>query len=197
MLSVELSSTEVVHLHGFLVFVCFFTCQCLYSHNIPVATEEVKAEVVEEGPIPGAGLRAFDTNAEAGTRGFLLGIDVAIVESLSEILGCCIHHVRHVSAIRKLNVAGIAIRIESLWLAVIENALDSCGSIVDIEGCGYRLIACYVRLVGGLGFTCTIEFVQLFLRDRCTDVDDLILNTLGAAIGALVFFAIRKRKVSA
>jgi len=61
----------------------------------------------------------------------------------------------------------------------------------------FRRINTFAKaVVFGLGFTCTIEFVQLFLRDRCTDVDDLILNTLGAAIGALVFFEIRKRKVS-
>ena len=44
----------------------------------------------------------------------------------------------------------------------------------------------------GIAFTCTIEFLQLFLSDRCTDVDDIMLNSLGAAMGAVIWFKDKK-----
>jgi len=45
-----------------------------------------------------------------------------------------------------------------------------------------------VLRVGVTGFLCStcIEFVQFFLPMRATDVDDIILNTLGTMIGFLV-----------
>ncbi len=47
-------------------------------------------------------------------------------------------------------------------------------------------------VLAGFGFTLVIETLQLFLYDRCSDVDDLILNTLGATIGAGIYFLGRK-----
>ena len=47
-------------------------------------------------------------------------------------------------------------------------------------------------VLAGFGFTMIIETLQLFLYDRCSDVDDLILNTLGATIGAGIYFLGRK-----
>ncbi len=46
-------------------------------------------------------------------------------------------------------------------------------------------------LLVGFGFTLLIETTQLFLTDRCSDVDDLILNTFGVAIGAAVFYLVK------
>jgi len=37
-----------------------------------------------------------------------------------------------------------------------------------------------------------IEIVQLFLDDRATDIDDLILNTLGGIIGWCVYWLLKK-----
>lgn len=46
--------------------------------------------------------------------------------------------------------------------------------------------------LAGAGFTLFIEITQLPFYERCSDVDDLILNSLGAAIGAAIFFGIKK-----
>ena len=53
-------------------------------------------------------------------------------------------------------------------------------------------------LAGG-GLSLFIEITQLPFYDRCSDIDDLILNTTGVLIGALIFFGVkclvsRKRK---
>lgn len=47
-------------------------------------------------------------------------------------------------------------------------------------------------ILAGLGFTFCIEISQLLLFDRCSDIDDIILNTVGTAIGALIYFGCRK-----
>lgn len=53
-------------------------------------------------------------------------------------------------------------------------------------------------ILAGLGFTLCIEISQLLFYERGSDIDDIILNTLGTAIGALIVFGvrclIRKRK---
>lgn len=40
---------------------------------------------------------------------------------------------------------------------------------------------------GGFSLSLIIELIQLFIPSRSTDVDDLIFNTLGTALGALGF----------
>lgn len=49
-------------------------------------------------------------------------------------------------------------------------------------------------VLAGFGFTLLIELSQLPFFDRCSDVDDLILNTTGAAIGAVIYFGIQRIK---
>jgi glycopeptide antibiotics resistance protein len=44
----------------------------------------------------------------------------------------------------------------------------------------------------GAGFPLFIEITQLPFYDRCSDVDDLILNTTGIFIGALIYFGIKR-----
>ena len=44
--------------------------------------------------------------------------------------------------------------------------------------------------LAGFVYTLLIEISQLPFYDRCTDVDDLILNTTGVFIGAVIYFAI-------
>ena len=46
-------------------------------------------------------------------------------------------------------------------------------------------------LAGGC-FSLLIEITQLLFFDRCSDVDDLLLNTTGVAIGSLIYFGIKK-----
>lgn len=46
----------------------------------------------------------------------------------------------------------------------------------------------------GVGLVLLIELTQLICPERHTDVDDLILNTSGVAIGACIIFAIRNSR---
>ena len=46
----------------------------------------------------------------------------------------------------------------------------------------------------GAGFPLLIEISQIPLYDRCSDVDDLILNTTGIFIGALIYFGVKRLK---
>ena len=43
----------------------------------------------------------------------------------------------------------------------------------------------------GAGFPLFIEITQLPFYDRCSDIDDLILNTTGIAIGAIIYFSVK------
>ena len=52
---------------------------------------------------------------------------------------------------------------------------------------------CKTVLVGA-GFPLFIEITQLPFYDRCSDVDDLILNTTGILIGAFFYFAVKLLK---
>ena len=46
-------------------------------------------------------------------------------------------------------------------------------------------------VLAAAGFPLFIEITQLPFYDRCSDVDDLILNTAGIFIGALIYFGIK------
>ena len=43
-------------------------------------------------------------------------------------------------------------------------------------------------------FPLFIEISQLPFYDRCSDVDDLILNTTGIFLGAVIFFGVKQLK---
>ncbi len=47
-------------------------------------------------------------------------------------------------------------------------------------------------ILAGGSFSLFIEIVQLLFFDRCSDVDDLLLNTIGVAIGSVIYFGIKK-----
>ena len=47
-------------------------------------------------------------------------------------------------------------------------------------------------VLAGAGFPLFIEITQLPFYDRCSDVDDLILNTTGIFIGALIYFGAKR-----
>ena len=57
--------------------------------------------------------------------------------------------------------------------------------------CFRKLDTMKKTILAGAGFTLFIEVTQLFCLGRHTDVDDLILNTFGVAIGTGIVFAIR------
>ncbi len=48
----------------------------------------------------------------------------------------------------------------------------------------------------GACFPLFIEITQLPFHSRCSDVDDVILNTTGIFLGALIFFGVRRLKSS-
>jgi len=50
----------------------------------------------------------------------------------------------------------------------------------------------YLTLLCGFMFSLSIEFAQLF-NNRVTDVDDLLMNTLGTLIGFIVYVIIKSR----
>ena len=60
--------------------------------------------------------------------------------------------------------------------------------------CFKKLDAIWKTVLAGAGFTLFIEVSQLLCPERHTDIDDLILNTIGVLIGALIVFGIRKCK---
>lgn len=66
--------------------------------------------------------------------------------------------------------------------------------------CFKKLDNIFKSTLAGFGLTLFIELTQLLLYDRCSDVDDLILNTFGAFLGSLLFFVVksisRHRKIS-
>ena len=47
-------------------------------------------------------------------------------------------------------------------------------------------------IAAGIGFSLSIEVVQLLFYDRVTDADDLILNSLGYVIGYGVYWLVKK-----
>lgn len=49
-------------------------------------------------------------------------------------------------------------------------------------------------ILAGIGATFTIEILQLPFYDRVTDIDDLILNSLGFVVGYLLFLALKTWK---
>ena len=49
-------------------------------------------------------------------------------------------------------------------------------------------------IAAGVGFSLFIEILQLPFYDRVTDIDDLILNSLGFVIGYGIFLLVRKLK---
>ncbi|MCR4851695.1 MAG: VanZ family protein [Lachnospiraceae bacterium] len=60
--------------------------------------------------------------------------------------------------------------------------------------CFCRLNTIKESILAGAGFSMFIEVTQLFCLGRHTDVDDLILNTTGVAIGVCIIFLIRRKQ---
>ncbi len=60
--------------------------------------------------------------------------------------------------------------------------------------CFRELDSIIKTVVAGGAFSLLIELTQLLCPERHTDIDDLILNTCGVAIGAVIIFSVRKKK---
>lgn len=48
-------------------------------------------------------------------------------------------------------------------------------------------------ILAGAGFSLFIEITQLLFYERCSDIDDILLNTAGVAIGAFIYFKMSTR----
>ena len=79
--------------------------------------------------------------------------------------------------------------------------LNIIGNVTMFIPVGLVWPVCFKKLdtlgktvLAAAGFPLFIEITQLPFYDRCSDVDDLILNTTGILIGALIYFGIKRLK---
>ena len=61
--------------------------------------------------------------------------------------------------------------------------------------CFKKLDAITKTVLAGAGLPLFIEITQLPFYDRCSDVDDIILNTIGIFIGVLIYFGLKRLRI--
>ncbi len=98
--------------------------------------------------------------------------------------------------------------IKRFWIyrkevGMMAMALNIFGNVVGFVPFGYilpvmdrRFQSVLLVTVNGFSLSLCVETVQLVFRVGCFDVDDLVLNTLGAFLGYVLFWAcneIRRR----
>ena len=66
-------------------------------------------------------------------------------------------------------------------------------SLAGALGPGSRVRQVWGALALGAGLSLVIELAQLGIPGRATDVDDLLFNTMGAALGATCLVALQRR----
>ena len=113
------------------------------------------------------------------------------------------------------HIAGLVLDVEKnfpLWINLIPIVhlfdvydgwlINIIGNITMFIPVGLVWPLCFKKLdtIGktvlvGAGFSLFIEITQLPFYDRCSDIDDLILNTTGILIGALIYFCIKRLKI--
>ena len=78
------------------------------------------------------------------------------------------------------------------FLAVFTNLF---GNVIGFLPFGFilpvileRMRSGWLIILAGFGLSVTVEVIQLITKVGCFDVDDMILNTAGAALGYLLFF---------
>ncbi len=92
----------------------------------------------------------------------------------------------HSRAMACLLDPGCLFQCHAFWFLFI----DVAGNIAVFLPFGFGLALAWRRSIvrvalAGLGLSLVIELLQLVIPSRATDIDDLIFNTLGAALGAL------------
>lgn len=102
-------------------------------------------------------------------------------------------------------------KISPLWINLIPIAhlfdvydgwlINIIGNVAMFIPVGFIWPFCFQKLdtigktiLAGGGFSLLIEISQLPFYDRCSDIDDLILNTTGIFIGALLYFGVKRLK---
>ena len=58
--------------------------------------------------------------------------------------------------------------------------------------CFQKLDTLGKTVLAAAGFPLFIEITQLPFYDRCSDIDDILLNTTGIFIGALIYFGVKR-----
>ena len=58
--------------------------------------------------------------------------------------------------------------------------------------CFKKLDKIWKAILTVFGFTLFIEISQILFFERCSDIDDLIMNGTGGVIGVLIYFGIKK-----
>lgn len=61
--------------------------------------------------------------------------------------------------------------------------------------CFKKLDCLWKTVLAGAAFSLFIEISQLAFYERCSDVDDLLMNASGVLIGAILYFGIKKFNV--
>ena len=86
---------------------------------------------------------------------------------------------------------------EALWEMKI-NIIGNTAMFIPIGivwPCVFRKLDTHKQVIAaGVGFSLFIEILQLPFFDRVTDIDDLILNSLGFLIGYGIFLLVKKLK---
>ncbi len=79
--------------------------------------------------------------------------------------------------------------------------INIIGNILMFVPVGIVWPCCYKKLntvlkafAACVGYTLFIEVTQLFLYERHSDVDDIILNSIGGLLGALIYFFVKRIK---
>ena len=102
-------------------------------------------------------------------------------------------------------------KIFPLWINLIPIAhlfdvydgwlINIIGNVTMFIPVGLAWPFCFKKLdtigktvLAGAGFSLLIEITQLPFYDRCSDIDDLILNTTGIFIGAVIYFGVKRLK---
>ena len=58
--------------------------------------------------------------------------------------------------------------------------------------CFKKLDKIWKAILAVFGFTLFIEISQILFFERCSDIDDLIMNGTGGVIGVLIYFGVKK-----
>ena len=81
------------------------------------------------------------------------------------------------------------------FMAVVTNLF---GNVIGFLPFGFilpvildKMRSGWLIVLAGFGLSVTVEVIQLITKVGCFDVDDMILNTAGAALGYLLFFYLR------
>ena len=86
---------------------------------------------------------------------------------------------------------------EALWEMKV-NIIGNVAMFIPIGivwPCVFRKLDTHKKVIAaGVGFSLFIEILQLPFYDRVTDVDDLILNSLGFLIGYGIYLLVKKLK---